>query len=97
MFMQDPTGAAVPREKEATIQATKLPLCNGESNGYLACLRPSSKGTQGMQNSPIQQQLPLTPLPLSSLENRLPITPTCVTPKVAPNLGSTPYITVRRC
>ncbi|KAM5553215.1 kinesin-like protein KIN-10A [Rosa sericea] len=96
LVLGDPTGAAVPREKEATIQTTKLPLCNGETNGYLACLRPL-KGTQGMQCSPIQQ-LPLTPLPLSSLENRLPVTPTtCLTPKVAPNLGSTPFITVRRC
>ncbi len=95
--MQDPTGAVVPKEKEATIQATKLPLCNGDTNGYLACLRPL-KGTQGMHSSPIQQ-LPLTPLPLSSLENRLPVTPTttCFTPKVEPNLGSTPFITVRRC
>ncbi|KAL6185139.1 hypothetical protein ACLB2K_041274 [Fragaria x ananassa] len=95
LVLGDPTGAVVPKEKEATIQATKLPLCNGDTNGYLACLRPL-KGTQGM-HSPIQQ-LPLTPLPLSSLENRLPVTPTttCFTPKVEPNLGSTPFITVRR-
>ncbi|XP_050371941.1 kinesin-like protein KIN-10A [Argentina anserina] len=96
LVLGDPTGAAVPREKEATIQATKLPLCNGETNGYLACLRPL-KGTQKIHSSPVQQ-LPLTPLPLSSLENRLPVTPTtCFTPQVEPSLGSTPFITVRKC
>lgn len=97
LMLGDPTGASVPKEKEATIQATKLPLCNNKSNGYLASLRP----LKGMQSP---SQLPLSPLPLKSLENRLPLTPSscfsvqgdCMTPKVAPNLGSTPYITVRR-
>ncbi|KAI5333254.1 hypothetical protein L3X38_023384 [Prunus dulcis] len=48
LTLGDPTGASVPKEKEATIQATKLPLCNNKSNGYLASLRP----LKGMQ-SPI--------------------------------------------
>ncbi|CAL2254148.1 unnamed protein product [Prunus armeniaca] len=62
--LKDPTGASVPKEKEATIQVTKLPLCNNKSNEYLASLRP----LKGMQSP---SQLPLIPLPLKSLENRL--------------------------
>ncbi|CAN6551849.1 unnamed protein product [Malus baccata var. baccata] len=98
-LMLDPSGASVAKEKEAVTQATKLPLCDNQSNGYLACLRP----LKGMQSP--SQLLPLSPLPLNSLENQLPLTPTscfsvqggdCTTPKVAPNLGSTPYITVRK-
>ncbi|KAM1087216.1 hypothetical protein ACFX2B_012618 [Malus domestica] len=99
LMLGDPSGASVAKEKEAATQATKLPLCDNQSNGYLACLRP----LKGMQSP--SQLLPLSPLPLNSLENQLPLTPTscfsvqggdCMTPKVAPNLGSTPYITVRK-
>ncbi|CAL2254155.1 unnamed protein product [Prunus armeniaca] len=64
LMLGDPTGASVPKEKEATIQVTKLPLCNNKSNGYLASLRP----LKGMQSP---SQLPLIPLPWKSLENRL--------------------------
>ncbi|GFY85431.1 P-loop containing nucleoside triphosphate hydrolases superfamily protein [Actinidia rufa] len=34
-----PNGAPVPREKEATLQASKLPICN-QLRGHLACLHP---------------------------------------------------------
>ncbi|KAK9287853.1 hypothetical protein L1049_016295 [Liquidambar formosana] len=92
LVLGDPTGAPVPREKEATVQAGKLPICNNQLRGHLACLRP----TKGMQCP--------THIPFSPLENKLPLTPMpCFaqpgdgfSPKVAQNLSSTPYITTRR-
>ncbi|XP_043707696.1 kinesin-like protein KIN-10A [Telopea speciosissima] len=59
LMLGDPTGAPVVKEKEATIQASKLPICNNQLSGHLACLRPV-KATQ-------QTNL----LPFSSLENKL--------------------------
>ncbi|XP_047319302.1 kinesin-like protein KIN-10A [Impatiens glandulifera] len=38
LALGDPTGAPVGREKEGSVQAIKLPVCN---EGYLACLRPA--------------------------------------------------------
>ncbi|KAG6764576.1 hypothetical protein POTOM_032050 [Populus tomentosa] len=97
LVLGDPSGAPVPREKESTVQAIKLPICNNQSYGYLACLRPA-KGTQGSNH------LPATPLPLSPAENKLPLTPMpCLShqavdlsPKLAAHLNSTPFITLRR-
>ncbi|KAE8688399.1 nucleolar MIF4G domain-containing protein 1-like [Hibiscus syriacus] len=60
LLLGDPTGPAVKKENEATVKASKLPLC---SNGYLACLRPA-------KDLQITNQLPLTPM-----ENKLPLTP----------------------
>ncbi|XWS08770.1 hypothetical protein CRYUN_Cryun40dG0029400 [Craigia yunnanensis] len=93
LVLGDPTGAPVPKENEATVKASKLPICN---NGYLACLRP--KGLQ------ITNHLPLSPLPLTPLENKFPLTPSTrlshqcddLSPKLSPHLSSTPFITVRR-
>jgi len=95
--VQDPGGAPVPREKESKVQAIKLPICNNQSYGYLACLRPA-KGTQGSNH------LPATPLPLTPVENKLPLTPMpCLSqqavdlsPKLAAHLNSTPFITLRK-
>ncbi|GAB2265935.1 hypothetical protein Dimus_000968 [Dionaea muscipula] len=85
LSLGDPTGAPVPREKEATMLASKLPACSNQLGGHLACLR-ASRGTQ----SPCY-------LPLSPLENKLPVTPVSFPAKlVDSNLGSTPYITLRR-
>ncbi|KAK6265621.1 hypothetical protein QUC31_016458 [Theobroma cacao] len=89
LVLGDPTGAPVPKENEATIRASKLPICN---NGHLACLRPA-KGVQIINH-----------LPLSPLENKLPLTPSNrfslqgddLSPKLSPHLNSTPFITVRR-
>ncbi|KAM1172158.1 hypothetical protein ACFXTH_022417 [Malus domestica] len=64
-MLGDPSGASVEKEKEAATQTTKLPLHNNQSNRYLACLRP----LKGMQSP--SRLLPLSPLPLKSLENRL--------------------------
>ncbi|KAJ4827684.1 hypothetical protein Tsubulata_043803 [Turnera subulata] len=96
LVLGDPTGAPVPKEKESTMQAIKLPICNSQSNGYLACLRPLN-GIQGSNH------VPLTPLPLSPLENKLPLTPMPLqqveglSPKLAAaHLSSTPFITRRR-
>ncbi|XVF28570.1 hypothetical protein REPUB_Repub15cG0041300 [Reevesia pubescens] len=94
LVLGDPTGAPVQKENEGTIKATKLPICN---NGHLACLRPA-KGLQ------ITNHLPLSPLPLTPLENKLPLTPITrfshqgddLSPKLSPHLSSTPFFTVRR-
>ncbi|XP_047310628.1 kinesin-like protein KIN-10A [Impatiens glandulifera] len=60
LVLGDPTGAPVDREKEATVQASKLPVCN---EGHLACLRPT-KGAiihhQGVSN--YHHLLPLSPI-----------------------------------
>ncbi|KAA8548912.1 hypothetical protein F0562_000596 [Nyssa sinensis] len=88
----DPTGAPVPREKEATLQASKLPICNNQLGSHLACLRPV-KGSQCPNH-----------IPFSPLENKLPGTPNShlmqqgdgFSPKIAQHLSSTPFITVRR-
>ncbi|XP_057958790.1 kinesin-like protein KIN-10A [Malania oleifera] len=92
LVLGDPTGAPVPRDKEATVQANRLPICHNQLSGRLACLRPV-KGIQHPKH-----------LPLSSLENKLPLTPNscfkqqgdCLSPKLAQNFSSTPYITVSR-
>ncbi|XWS13874.1 hypothetical protein CRYUN_Cryun36dG0076300 [Craigia yunnanensis] len=94
LVLGDPTGAPVQKENEATVKASKLPICN---NGYLACLRPA-KGLQ------ITNHLPLSPLPLTPLENKLPLTPSThishqcddLSPRLSPHLSSTPFISVRR-
>ncbi|XP_074319505.1 kinesin-like protein KIN-10A [Silene latifolia] len=97
LSLGDPTGAPISKEKEATMLASKLPTCNTQLGGHLACLRPLKGG-----------QCPSL-LPFTSLENKLqlPATPlSCLkkvshnedlSPCLVSNLGSTPYITVRRC
>ncbi|GFY93130.1 P-loop containing nucleoside triphosphate hydrolases superfamily protein [Actinidia rufa] len=47
-----PNGAPVPREKEATLQASKLPICN-QLRGHLACLHPvkNEYNLEDQQNS----------------------------------------------
>lgn len=95
--MQDPTGAPILKEKEENVLASKLPTCNNQLGGHLACLRPA-KGAQ----SP-------SVVPFTSLENRLHTTTTttpvscakkivndCLSPSIDSDLGSTPYITHRR-
>lgn len=91
--IQDPTGAPVPREKEATVRTSKLPICNNQIRGHLACLRP----VKGIQS-------PAHHLPLSPLENKLPLTPnSCFmqqgdgfSPQVAHHLTPTPFINMRK-
>ncbi|KAI8011905.1 Kinesin-like protein KIN-10A [Camellia lanceoleosa] len=61
LVLGDPTGAPVSREKEATVHASKLPICN-QIRGHLACLRPV-KGIQGPNH-----------VPFSPLENILNVT-----------------------
>ncbi|XP_039071226.1 kinesin-like protein KIN-10A isoform X2 [Hibiscus syriacus] len=89
LVLGDPTGATVPKENEAIFKASKLPICN---NGYLACLRPA-KGLQ------ITNHLPLSPL-----ENKLPLAASTrllnqgddLSPKLSPHLSTTPFINARR-
>ncbi|KAF9595875.1 hypothetical protein IFM89_005361 [Coptis chinensis] len=61
LMLGDPPGAPVIKEKEATVQASKLPICNNQMNYHLACLRPL-KIIQRPNN-----------LPFSSLENKLQV------------------------
>ncbi|KAL0392705.1 UNVERIFIED_CONTAM: Kinesin-like protein KIN-10A [Sesamum radiatum] len=93
LVLGDPSGAPVPKEKETKTQTSKLPICNNELRGRLACLRP----VKAIQRPNHQ---PFTPL-----ENKLPTTPNshftkngddCFSPEIAPHLSSTPFITVRR-
>ncbi|PSR97974.1 Kinesin-like protein [Actinidia chinensis var. chinensis] len=62
LALGDPTGAPVAIEKEPTVLASKLPICN-QLRGHLACLRPAN-GIQG----------PSHHLPCSPLQNILNIT-----------------------
>ncbi|PSS23901.1 Kinesin-like protein [Actinidia chinensis var. chinensis] len=56
-----PNGAPVPREKEATLQASKLPICN-QLRGHLACLRPVKviQSPNHLPFSPLQNILNVT-------------------------------------
>ncbi|XP_027116598.1 kinesin-like protein KIN-10A [Coffea arabica] len=93
LVLGDPSGAPVPRETEATMQASKLPICNNQLPGRLACLRP----LKGTRNTPHH-------LPLSPLENKLPLTPISnvtkhcdyPSPELPTHLDSTPFVTLRR-
>ncbi|GAB2217748.1 hypothetical protein Drorol1_Dr00000959 [Drosera rotundifolia] len=86
LSLGDPTGAPVPREKEATMPASKLPACSSQLGGHLACLR-ASKATPS----------PSCHLPLTPLENMLRITPVSFPTKMMEsNVGSTPFITQRK-
>ncbi|XAR57446.1 Plus-end-directed kinesin ATPase [Bertholletia excelsa] len=57
----DTSGAPISREKEATINASKLPICN-QFQGHLACLRP-------VKVVPASNHLPFSPI-----ENILDVT-----------------------
>ncbi|KAH7857563.1 hypothetical protein Vadar_014050 [Vaccinium darrowii] len=62
LVLGDPTGAPVAREKEGTVPASKLPICN-QLQCHLACLRPV-KGIQAPNHY----------TPFSPLENILNVT-----------------------
>ncbi|EMS50507.1 Kinesin-related protein 2 [Triticum urartu] len=64
LLLGDPSGAPVSREKEATVQISRLPNWNNQTNSYLACLRVAKKPA-AME----QQQLHQTPF--SPLESKL--------------------------
>ncbi|KAI3442108.1 Kinesin motor domain-containing protein [Psidium guajava] len=90
LVLGDPTGTPVPREKEATILANKLPMWNNQIRCHLACLRPA-------KSIPCSSHLPLTPL-----ENKLPLDPNSLltqrggdisSPKLVQCLGSSPLVT----
>ncbi|KAL0414290.1 UNVERIFIED_CONTAM: Kinesin-like protein KIN-10A [Sesamum radiatum] len=83
LVLGDPSGAPVSKDKEATTKTSKLPICNNQVHGRLACLRPMKS---------IQ---PPSHLPFSPLENKLPNTPNshigkkaddCFSPKIAQHL-----------
>ncbi|XP_057783523.1 kinesin-like protein KIN-10A [Salvia miltiorrhiza] len=92
LALGDPSGAPVAKEKEASMQTSKLPLCKNQLRGHLACLRPV-KAVQWA-----------TRQPFSPIENKVATTPMAHLTKKAdeclsldvPHLNSTPFITVRR-
>ncbi|XP_008810282.2 kinesin-like protein KIN-10A [Phoenix dactylifera] len=75
LLLGDPRGAPVTKEKEAATQVGKLPICNNQLKGHLACLRPTKKTLQRPNH-----------IPFSSLENTLPVAssqhPEAFSPKV---------------
>ncbi|KAF8015835.1 hypothetical protein BT93_H1395 [Corymbia citriodora subsp. variegata] len=90
LVLGDRTGTPVPREKEGTVLANKLPMWNNQLRYHLACLRPA-KSIQCLNH------LPLTPL-----ENKLPLDPNTLltqrggvvsSPKSVQRLGSSPMVT----
>ncbi|XP_030463998.1 kinesin-like protein KIN-10A [Syzygium oleosum] len=90
LVLGDPTGAPVPREKEGMVLASKLPVWNNQLRYHLACLRPA-KSIQCLNH------VPLTPL-----ENKLPLDPNTLltqrgggvsSPKLVQRLGSSPLVT----
>lgn len=93
LVLGDPSGAPVQREKEATIQVSKLPRCSNQLQGHLACLRPVKGGMVQPPNH----------LPLTSLENKIPLmSNSCLTQKdetaFSPNVAQktspiSPYVT----
>ncbi|KAG5240691.1 kinesin-II [Salix suchowensis] len=85
LVLGDPSGAPVPREKESTVQATKLPICNNQSYGSGHHL-PSTP----LPLAPVENKLPLTPMPCLSRQA------VDLSPKLAEHLNSTPFITLRR-
>ncbi|CAK9155876.1 unnamed protein product [Ilex paraguariensis] len=92
LVLRDPSGAPVPREKETTTQTSKLPICNNQLRGHLACLRPV-KGVQCPSH-----------LPFSPLENKLLVTSDSnfkmqsdgFSPNVPQHVTSTPFVAVQR-
>ncbi|XP_042060956.1 kinesin-like protein KIN-10A [Salvia splendens] len=62
LALEDPSGAPVAKDKEATTRTSKLPLCKNQLRGHLACLRPV-KAVQ----CPARQ-------PFSPLENKVATT-----------------------
>ncbi|XP_065861850.1 kinesin-like protein KIN-10A [Euphorbia lathyris] len=109
LVLGDPMGGPVPKEKESTMQAVKLPICNNQSHGYLACLRQSNHvPLSPVPATPLEsKQMLLSPLenkiPLASVEN-IPVTPSSclamqydgLSPKLVQHLNSTPFITLRK-
>ncbi|KAL9225175.1 hypothetical protein vseg_001126 [Gypsophila vaccaria] len=94
LSLGDPTGAPISKEKETVMLASKLPTCNTQLGGHLACLRPVKGGQcpSHLPFTPLENKLPMTPL--SSLKK---VHDDNLSPCLDSNLGSTPYITVRRC
>ncbi|KAK6929749.1 Kinesin motor domain [Dillenia turbinata] len=88
LALGDPTGAPVAKEKEATVLASKLPICSNQIGGHLACLRP----TKGLQ--------PPNHVPFASLENKfnvnfdthLMLPGDGFSPKLARNFSPTPFV-----
>ncbi|CAO2040271.1 unnamed protein product [Urochloa humidicola] len=58
LLLGDPSGAPVSREKEASVQISKLPHWNNQPDSYLACLRVAKKPTvDHMPFSPLDSKL----------------------------------------
>ncbi|OEL38409.1 hypothetical protein BAE44_0000575 [Dichanthelium oligosanthes] len=58
LLLGDPSGAPVSREKEASVQISKLPHWNNQPDSYLACLRAAKKpAVDHMPFSPLDSKL----------------------------------------
>lgn len=53
-MVQDPSGAPVSRDTEASVQISRLPHWNNQPDSYLACLRAAKK--------PSADHVPFSPL-----------------------------------
>ncbi|XP_047968169.1 kinesin-like protein KIN-10A [Salvia hispanica] len=92
LALGDPSGAPVAKDKEATTQTSKLPLCKNQLRGHLACLRPV-KAVQWPARQPFSP-LKNKQTPISHLTKKVG---ECFSPDLlAPHLSSTPFITVRK-
>ncbi|PIN01790.1 Kinesin-like protein [Handroanthus impetiginosus] len=94
LVLGDPSGAPVPKEKEATTQTSKLPTCNNHLHGHLACLRPVKQIQRPNHQpfSPLENKLVAT-TPKSNFTKKVG---DCFSPDLTPHLSSTPFITIRR-
>ncbi|KAG2654829.1 kinesin-like protein KIN-10A [Panicum virgatum] len=52
LLLGDPSGGPVSREKEASVQISKLPHWNNQPDSYLACLRAAKKPVAVMDHMP---------------------------------------------
>ncbi|KAL5711928.1 hypothetical protein ACHQM5_014151 [Ranunculus cassubicifolius] len=81
LLLGDPSGAPVSKEKETSVQASKLPNCNNQQNIHFACLRPIKESQKGN----------ISVVPFSSLENKLHTT-SPFSPKIGKGLTSSPLL-----
>jgi kinesin family protein 3/17/kinesin family protein 11 len=75
-LVQDPSGAPVSRDKEASVQISRLPHWNNQPDSYLACLRAAKK--------PAADHMPFSPLDskLNTVVKDAHLTAGAMSPKV---------------
>ncbi|KAL6535205.1 hypothetical protein OROMI_026579 [Orobanche minor] len=94
LVLGDPSGAPVPKEKEATLQTNKLPICSNQlRGGHLACLRPVKpiQWPSRQPFSPLENKLVAATTPKSSQHISKKSDDCFSSPEIAPH-----FITIRR-